>query len=328
MILAGDIGGTNARLGLFVYQLDNLTAVATHQYATQDFDSLEKIVTCFLHEYGHEITCACFGVAGPVIEGRSQGVNMSWPVDRESLANALPGIPVTVINDLVANANGLTKLTPQDYRTIQQGDTLPNGNMAILAAGTGLGVASVTRSDGHEWISPSEGGHSDFAPQTDDDVGLLCFLRKRFDHVSWERVVSGTGLYHIYEFLRDRDSDNEPSWLRDALAEGDRAACIAKHGQDGSSNLCRLALLRFAHYYGSLSGNLALQLYTTGGIWLGGGIPSKLSNLLAEPTFLNAFLGKGRIRYLLETIPVHVVLNDRTALLGAALWAAASTRTP
>lgn len=327
MILAGDIGGTNARLGLFVSQEGALSSVATHQYATQEFESLEKIVTRFLHEYGHGITCACFGVAGPVIAGRSQGVNMAWPVDRESLARALSDIPVTVINDLVANANGLTRLAAQDYRTIQKGETNPKGNIAILAAGTGLGVASVHRSDGKAQISPSEGGHSDFAPQSDEDIALLHFLRKRFDHVSWERVVSGNGLCHLYEFLHAREPDREPSWLRNALAEGDRAACIAKHGQDGSSDLCRQALLRFAHYYGSLAGNLALQLYTTGGIWLGGGIPSKLSDILTEPTFLNAFLGKGRIRYLLEAIPVHVVLNERTALLGAAEWALASTGT-
>ncbi|MEE3369805.1 MAG: glucokinase [Planctomycetota bacterium] len=328
MILAGDIGGTNARLGLFTSQEGALAAVTTHQYPTQDFESLEKIVTCFLNEYGDEITCACFGVAGPVIGGRSQGVNMAWPVDGTSLADTLSGIPVTVINDLVANANGLTRLASQDYRTIQEGEANPQGNIAILAAGTGLGVASVNRSDGKNRISPSEGGHSDFAAQSDEDIALLHFLRKQFGHVSWERVVSGSGLCHLYEFLRAREPDREPSWLRDALAEGDRAACIAKHGQDGSSDLCRLALLRFAHYYGSLAGNLALQLYTTGGIWLGGGIPSKLSDILTEPTFLDAFLGKGRIQYLLEVIPVHVVLNEHTALLGAAQWAAASTGTP
>ena len=325
MILAGDIGGTNARLGLFTSRGGALSAVATHQYATQDFESLEKIVTCFVHTYGHEISCACFGVAGPVIAGRSQGVNMAWPVDQDALAQTLSGIPVTLINDLVANANGLTQLVAQDYRTIHAGKINPQGNIAILAAGTGLGIASVNRSDGEDRISPSEGGHSDFAPQSDDDIALLRFLRKQSSHVSWERIVSGSGLCNLYEFLRTREPDREPPWLRDALAEGDRAACIAKHGQDGSSELCRLALLRFAHYYGSLAGNLALQLYTTGGIWLGGGIPSKLSDILTEPTFLDAFLGKGRIQYLLEAIPVHVVLNDRTALLGAAQWAAAST---
>ena len=324
MILAGDIGGTNARLGLFTSRGGALSAVATHQYATQDFESLEKIVTCFVHTYGHEISCACFGVAGPVIAGRSQGVNMAWPVDQDALAQTLSGIPVTLINDLVANANGLTQLVAQDYRTIHTGEMNPQGNIAILAAGTGLGIASVNRSDGEDRISPSEGGHSDFSPQSDDDIALLRFLRKQFSHVSWERVVSGSGLCNLYEFLRTREPDREPPWLRDALAEGDRAACIAKHGQDGSSELCRLALLRFAHYYGSLAGNLALQLYTTGGIWLGGGIPSKLSDILTEPTFLDAFLGKGRIQYLLEVIPVHVVLNERTALLGAAQWAAAS----
>ena len=333
MILAGDIGGTNARLGLFDSGQHGLRAITSRRFATRDHDSLEQIVSCFLSEWEQmgnrgEITAACFGVAGPVTAGHCQGLNMAWAVDENALQAQLPNIPIRVINDLVANAKGISGLTPADYKTIHEGQPNPQGNMAILSAGTGLGVAGMSWSGGGYQVFPSEGGHADFSPQTDEDVALLGFLRKRFGHESWERIVSGSGLLHIYEFLRDRQPDSEPDWLRDALAAGDRSACIATHGQDGSSDLCRRTLQRFAHYYGSLAGNLALQLLTSGGIWLGGGISLRLADLLSEPAFLSAFFSKGRIRYLLEATPVHIVLNDRTGLLGAALWTTDSAHSP
>ena len=326
MILAGDIGGTNARLGLFTSGPKGPLPLATRRFATRQYNSLEEIVACFLGECDGEVTTACFGVAGPVTAGRCQGLNMAWAVDESSLASQLPNIPIRVINDLVANAYGIPRLSAEDYRTIHHGQPDPQGNMAILAAGTGLGVAGMSWLDGNYRVFPSEGGHADFSPQSDEDIDLLRFTRARFGHVSWERVVSGSGLLNIYEFLRDRQPDREPNWLREELAAGDRSARIAAHGQDGSSDLCRQTLCRFAHYYGSLAGNLALQLLTTGGIWLGGGISPRLADLLSEPTFLNAFLSKGRIRYVLEAIPVHIVLNDQTGLLGAARWAAAVSR--
>lgn len=324
MILAGDVGGTKVNLGLFEEADGGLRLVRSAKYRSAEFPGLSAVIQAFLEAgpVDRPIRAACFGIPGPVIGNRASTTNLPWVVDGGQMA-AEAGIPVVaLVNDLVATAEGLPLLAEDEVAVLQPGAPQEDGNRALIAAGTGLGMALIPRV-GDRWVPvPSEGGHMDFAPRTEEEIGLLRHLRERFGRVSVERVVSGLGLYNTYQYLRDEVRVPESPRVREAIAAGEdpskvigEAALAAGPDRCG---LCARALDIFVASYGAMAGNLALLGTATGGLWLGGGIAPKILSRLADGLFLQTFTAKGRFVPFLEKVPVRVVLNDRAALLGAA----------
>ena len=322
MILAADIGGTTTRLALFEKTESGFQSVAENQYPSFAYKNLSEIVRLFLKENPHTIDRACFGVPGPVRGGIARLQNLPWIVDTNELANLFDHHRIGLINDLEANAYGLNELSKSEFAVLNQGEPNQNGNCAVISAGTGLGQAGIYNENGILSPFATEGGHADFAPRNEIEINLLRYLLTKFERVSVERVVSGLGLQNIYEFLRDTKLADEPNWLAEEIREiGDVGLIISKYGSDGKSALCEQALDIFVSLYGAGAGNLALQVLATGGVFLGGGIAPKILPKLKEAVFLESFAAKGRMRELLEKIPVLVILNDKAALIGAAHFA-------
>lgn len=321
MILAGDIGGTNTRLAFFEEAGEELKIVEEKIYPSGQYASLQEILGKCLAEYNPEISRACFGIAGPVKDGRCEATNLPWIVDSSVLAKTLRLSSIDLLNDLEANAYGIATLGDEDFAILNTGDINSKGNAAIIAAGTGLGEAGLY-SDGRQFYPfACEGGHGDFAPRNDLEIELVRYLLERFDHVSSERVLSGPGLFNIYKFLRDTGHGDEPSWLAEEIQTKDPAAVISQAALNNKSELCILALDLFVALYGAEAGNLALKIMATGGMFIGGGIAPKIVKKLSDGSFLKAFIAKGRLKSLMEAIPVRVILNDKTALRGAAHYA-------
>lgn len=320
MILAGDIGGTHTRLGLFEDDSKSTNAVALEIYSSQEFESLRDIVKVFNERHSTDVQRACFGVAGPVRNGRAKISNLPWEVDGLALARVLGVDDVIVANDLEVQAHGIGLLKSSDFVVLNDGDPDSIGNQALIAAGTGLGEAGLYWDGGRHRPFPSEGGHVDFAPRSELEAELLFHLMNEYRRVSYERVVSGPGLTNIYRFLKQTDRGDEPSWLADEIeaAGNDPAPVISRHALSGKSELCVRALELFLALYGAEAGNLALKLMATGGVFVGGGIAPKILPKLEEGIFMTAFLDKSRMRSLLERVPVRVVTHDKTALMGAA----------
>lgn len=318
MILAGDIGGTNTRLAYFDAEKGRLKLVLVSVFPSRKYPALENILTEFVAAHEMPIERACFGVAGPVKRGRCVTSNLAWEVDARLLAYKLDLATVLLVNDLEANAYGIAVLEPDDFVVLNKGEANPVGNAALISAGTGLGEAGLHWQRNEYRPFASEGGHTDFAPRNEIEVELLFYLLKKFKRVSYERVLSGPGLYNIYQFLRDTGRSEEPKWLAQELQDGDPAPVISKSGLKGSSEICARALDMFVSIYGAEAGNLTLKLMATGGLYVGGGIAPKIIEKLREPIFGTAFTTKGRLSPLLEATPVRVIMNDKTALLGAA----------
>jgi glucokinase len=324
MILAGDVGGTKTNLGLFEREGDGLRLVRSDKLHSPDFPGLSAAIRAFLGAgpVGGQIEAACFGIPGPVIENRASTPNLAWVVDGAQIASDVQVRTVVLINDLVATAEGIPLLGTGELAALQEGSPEPEGNRVLIAAGTGLGMSMLPRV-GDRWVPvASEGGHADYPPRTEDEIDLLRYLRERFGRVSSERVVSGPGLFHVYNFLRDVRRIPETPSVREALARGEEPAKVIGEaalaaGPDGC-DLCSRALDQFVAAYGALAGNLALLGTATGGVYLGGGIAPKILSRLTGGLFLQAFIAKGRFVPYLEKLPVRVILNDRAALLGAA----------
>ena len=322
MILAGDIGGTNARLAYFQPQNGNLRLISERVFPSRDYGELGEIVSKFLQDEATPPDVACFGIAGPVRNGRVETSNLPWIIEQSRLAKQihLPG--TLLINDLEANAWGIGALSSQDLVPLNQvGPSV--GNQAVIAPGTGLGEAGLFWNGSQHQVYASEGGHADFAPRGALQVQLLQFLESRYGHVSYERVLSGPGLVNVYEFLRDKAEGDEHGGFAAQLEHGDAAAVISSAALNGTNRLAEEALDLWVSVYGAEAGNLALKAMATGGIFLGGGISPKILPKLTGPLFMRAFLDKGRLRPLLESIPVQVIANDKAGLLGAARCAAA-----
>jgi len=322
MILSGDIGGTNTRLGLFRLTGERLQPFVQQTYPSPRYSGLTEIVREFLAENKAAIDCACFGVACPVRDGRCVMPNLSWVVDSSRLSSELSIERVEIMNDLEANAHGISVLEPGDFRVINEGKREPDGNRALLSAGTGFGVAGLARYGGQYLPFSSEGGHTDFASRNRLEADLLFYLLEHYPHVSYERVISGPGLYNIYQFLRDTERAEEPDWLGESISQGDPPAVITRAALDGRSELCDHTLDLFVSIFGAKAGNVALEFMATGGLFIGGGIAPKIIEKLEESTFMDAFVAKGRMESLLKLIPIRVIMNDKTALLGAARYAA------
>jgi glucokinase len=321
LILAGDIGGTTTRLAFFEAGGTGLETVAQGNFPSREHGSLTAIVQAFVAAQGLVPERACFGIAGPVHEGRVQTPNLPWLVDGGDLAGLLGLARVRLINDLQANAYGISLLRENDFALINPGRPNPTGTIAVISAGTGLGEAMAVWDGSVHRPFPSEGGHADFAPRNELESELLLHLRAEHGRVSYERILSGPGLINLYRFLRDRRHLAESPEVAAQMQRGDQAAAISRAAMEGRCALCGQALDLFVSLYGAEAGNLALRALATGGIYLGGGIAPKIVERLCRPAFMLAFTNKGRLSPLLETIPVRVILNDRTALLGAGRYA-------
>lgn len=322
MILAGDIGGTNTRLAAFDEMGSTFTPKCEEVFKSTDHASLEEMATLFLKKNQFEVVAVCIGFAGPVKKGRAVGTNLPWNISASDLGKCLNVKDVWILNDLEANAYGIETLSPKDFYTINVGEKDEEGNVGLISAGTGLGEAGMVF-DGKRLLPfATEGGHTDFAPSDDLQYEFLRFLQKRYNHVSWERVVSGMGLVNIYTFLRDSGRGKDPKALEDEiLQEEGGGPSISRAALAGKSDLCDKVLNMFVSFYGAEAGNLALKVLATGGMYLGGGIAPKIIERFKTPLFFQSFVSKGRFEKLLRAVPVRVILNDKTALMGAASYA-------
>lgn len=318
MILAGDIGGTHTRLAFFTTEGHRLIPVIEETFSSRAHSGLSEVVSHFLAAHKLSVSTACFGMAGPVKNGRGETTNLPWVVDTRLLASDLGIHTVLLINDLEATAYGIATLEPTQWRVLNAGAPDAAGNAAVIAAGTGLGEAGLYWNGEYHRPFATEGGHTDFAPRSALELDLLQYLLARFDHVSYERVLSGPGLVNIYQFLRETGRGDEPTWLTEELRRDDPAAVITQAALVGRSALCVQALELFVSIYGAEAGNLALKVMATGGVFIGGGIAPKILPQLATPTFMQAFVAKGRMQPVLEAMAVRVILHEQTALFGAA----------
>ena len=326
MFLAGDIGGTKTNLAVYVYEADRLVSKKNASYPSKGHGTLAEIIRHFLADGPSDIRQACFGVAGPVKGGVVQVTNLPWVVDAAALQAELGFQQVSLLNDLEANAYGINTLLPHELLSLNpQGDPRQVGNRALIAEGTGLGEAGMLWDGVTHRPFASEGGHASFAPN--DSIGdeLLVFLRREHGHVSWERVLSGMGMKNLYRFFRQRSGQAEPEWLSTQLLHGDLGTAVTQAALAGTDPVCADTLDCFTRNYGSEAGNLALKMLALGGVYIGGGIAPKILPKMQSAFFLEAFHTKGRMSPLLQATPVYVILNDKTALQGAAWFAAHAT---
>jgi glucokinase len=323
LVLAGDIGGTKTNLALFSIHGEKLRAETVRTFPSKRYSGLLPVLREFLSGDSQTIESACFGIAGPVVDGTVKTPNLPWVVDGGELSRALKLDPVRLLNDLEASAYGIFTLENDEFFVLNEGTMRRSGNKALIAAGTGLGQA-ILHDDGRSFRPlASEAGHADFAPRNDLEIELLRYLIGRFGHVSYERVLSGPGLFNIYCFLKETGKFEEPKWLADRFsAEDDDSAVISKAALANEAEICVKALEFFVSMYGAEAGNLALRAKSVRGLYVGGGIAPKILDQLKDGTFMRAFVDKGRYTELLSAIPVQVVLNEQAALRGAAYYAA------
>jgi glucokinase len=316
VILAGDIGGTHTRLALF----DRGKQIALQKFSSQGYSDLDSIVREFLQSHKQKIQAACFGIAGPVREGRCQATNLPWVVDAAHVSRALDIPTVHLLNDLEANAYGLKVLKKEELFCLNKG-TPQKGNQALIAAGTGLGEAGLYWDGKEHRPFACEGGHTDFGPRNPMEVELLVYLKQEFGHVSYERIVSGPGIHILYQFLIETKREKASSQVTADMTKNDPSAVISEYARQNKDPACVHAIHWFLSLYGAEAGNLALKFLSLGGFFIGGGIAPHLIEQLKKGPFVTSFVDKGRFKGLLESIPIWVVLNDQAALLGAAYYA-------
>ncbi len=321
MILGGDIGGTKTNIAYFEPAGDRLEIKVEEKYPSKDHKSLDEIVQDFIQKHSLKVEKACFGIAGAIRHETVKTTNLPWKIDAESLKGVLSGAKTHLINDLEANAWGIQALSDDEFVTLQEIKEPLIGNRALISAGTGLGEAGLYF-DGKQYHPfATEAGHADFAPRNDKEMALLKYLSKPFGHVSYERVLCGHGLYNIYQFLNDYNKKSISEEISHELKKDDPAVVISKYALEKKDPICEEALDMLVSFYGAEAGNMALRYMAFGGVYLGGGIAPKILEKLKTSLFLEAFLSKGRFRALLESFPIKVILNDKTALIGAAYCA-------
>ena len=319
-VVAGDIGGTKTRLALVEVDGTRPDIERETSYPSREFATFDALLAEFLK--GMQVPAhAAFGIAGPVLGRSVRTTNLPWYIEADVLQQRFGFKACTLLNDLESVAYGLPALGEQDLLTLQQGKPDACGNAAVIAAGTGLGEAGLFWDGRQHHPYATEGGHTSFCPQDDLEMDLLRYLQRLYGHVSWERVVSGMGLLDLHNFLRDYRRSVVPQWLAEAMRSGDAAAAISGAALAGTDDICIETMGRFVQLYGAEAGNFALKTMSRGGVYLGGGIAPKILPLLQHDKFTEAFLGKGRMRHVLEAMPVRVILNERAALYGPALCA-------
>jgi glucokinase len=316
-VLAGDIGGTKTTLAIHaVDAAGTVTPVRDRTFASRDYAGLEQVITAFLVEHDERIAAAAFGIAGPVVDDAVITTNLPWRIERRRLSEGLGGAPVRLMNDLESTAYGALFLPPDEIVTLSPGVARP-GHRAVIAAGTGLGQAFLYHHGDRYTPVATEGGHADFAPRSALEDDLLDFLRHRFGRVSYERIVSGPGLQNVFHFLDEKLGHPVAPEIRARMTQEDPSAVIGGAAVTGTCPTCREAVDLFLAVYGAQAGNLALTVMATGGVYVGGGIVTKLLPLLPASGFMAAFVAKGRYEPLMRELPVWVIVNPRTALIGA-----------
>jgi glucokinase len=318
IVLAGDVGGTNARLA--VVELDGRTAriARERRYPSRDYPGLAPIVRRFYEEEAARPDRACFGIACPVTGDDCTAPNLPWTINARQLAADIEIPRTTIINDFVAVGYGIESLGPPDLATLQEGTLESQGPIALIGAGTGLGQGFLFWEGDHYRVLASEGGHGDFAPRGTLQAGLLQFLGREFHRVSWERLLSGPGMVNTYRYLLASAAAPEQATVRSEMKSEDPAAVIARHGLARTDCLSERTLDLFCEILGAQAGNLALTVVATGGVYLAGGIAPRIVERLRSGPFLTTFRDKGRLSELLSRMPVHVIMNPNVALLGAA----------
>jgi len=322
MILAGDIGGTKTNLALFSMRGKELEIQEKHQFVSQNFTSLEDVIKEFLDITNtKKVTKACFGIAGPIINGDCHTTNLPWDITTSNLQTLLSTQEVVLLNDLEATAYGMLYLKDDEFISLNPNGRKVEGNRAVIAAGTGLGEAMLFYDGAHYHPIGSEGGHSDFASVSQEQDKLLQWMRKRYhSHVSFERILSGPGIYTLYEFLLDNDFAPQPTAMIQLKSTEDKSAMISKLALEDKNPLCVKTLELFCEIYAAEAGNLALKSMALGGVYIGGGIAPKILPFMTNGNFMNHFANKGRFEELLRGMEVKISLNDETALLGAAYY--------
>src|SRR5215472_16619906 len=321
MILAGEIGATRTRLAAYETEGNRLKCVVERIYKSQEHSSLAEILPVFIRGEGIPVHSACFGVAGPVRSGRSKISNLPWTIDRADLAKQLKLSSVGLLNDLEAYAYGIDALESKDFITLSAGSDDAEGNRAVISAKTGLGMAGLYWDGFRHHPFACEGGHADFAPRNELQTELLAFLQKEYGRVSTERILSGPGIRHIYDFFREAKKVEEPAWLKEQLAAApDPSPVISRLAMEGKAAICNLTISQFVSVFGAEAGNCALRYMTTGGIYIGGVIAAKLAPKMQDSIFMQSFLDKGRMVSILKDMPVKIIMNDDCGLIGAARY--------
>jgi glucokinase len=321
MILAGEIGATRTRLAAYETEGSRLICVVEKDYVSQQHDGLAGILVDFIKTEGIPVHSACLGVAGPVRNGRSKISNLPWVIDAREVAKQLRLNSVGLLNDLEAYAYGIDGLDSKDFITLSEGADDAQGNRAVISAKTGLGMAGMYWDGFRHHPFACEGGHGDFAPRNDLEMELLAYLKKKYGHISCERILSGPGIKNIYDFLRDAHKAEEPEWLQAEMsAAPDPPALISKMALEGKAAICDQALSIFVSVFGAETGNCALTFMSTGGIFIGGSIAAKIVPKMQEPVFLESFWDKGRMESILKDMPVKIVANDDCIMIGAARY--------
>ena len=321
MILAGEIGATRTRLAAFETEANRLKCVVEKIYPSHEHSGLSEILPKFTRSEGIPVHSACFGVAGPVREGRSKISNLPWTIDAKELAAQLKLPTVGLLNDLEAYAYGIDALESKNFITISPGSEHAEGNRAVISAKTGLGMAGLFWDGFRHHPFACEGGHADFSPRDPIQIELLAYLQKKYGRVSCERVLSGPGVHDIYDFLRATKKAEEPSTLREQLnAATDPSPLISRLAMEGKFPICEQALAIFVDVFGAEAGNCALRYMNMGGIYIGGVIAAKIAPKMQDGSFMRAFLDKGRMESILKDMPVQIIANDDCGLIGAARY--------
>ncbi len=317
LVLAADIGATKTNLALFKWEDGKATVEKEGKFSSRDYPHIIRMADEFLKNLplpDH----MCFGVAGPVLAGKAKMSNLGWEVDSREIGGHFGVKNVALLNDLEAAAYGLAMMDDQDFSVIHKGSGSAAGNAAVIAPGTGLGEAGLYWDGNSYHPFATEGGHSDFAPRDKFDFELYSYLHDQFGHVSWERLLCGPGIWNIYRFLRDEMKREEPGWLAEQISEGDAAAVIS--GQTARAGICRETMQLFIRYLAYEAANLVLKMKATGGLYIGGGIAPQIIPQFEEYLFYANYLQSGRLNYLLENVPLAIILNTRAPLLGASWY--------
>ncbi|MDW7670337.1 MAG: glucokinase [Bacillota bacterium] len=320
LMLAGDVGGTKTNLAVFAREEGLRRPLAEASFVNREYPHFTAVIRDFLKEHPLPVKHGAIGAAGPIVKGRVDVTNLPWQIDAKELMEALNFQSITLLNDLVAFAGAVPVLEEEDVLTLNAGAAEPTGPMAVIAPGTGLGEAYLTWAAGAYHTHPSEGGHTDFAPRNEKEMALLRFLQKQYDHVSYERICAGIGVPNVYRFAAQTAGlpSDDDVW-KEVNAATDATPVIIREGmKDGGCPVCREALRLFVSILGAEAGNLALKVLATGGVYIGGGIPPRILPLLREPGFLKGFQEKGRFTDTMKKMPLHVILNPKVALMGAA----------
>jgi glucokinase len=324
MIIAGDVGGTKARIGLFDRRAGKVELVASDQYASKDFKSFEDILSLFLETYQTSITskleAACFGLPGPVVNGSVKVTNLPWEVVQADVGSHIKVYKTKLVNDLVSTAAAIPTFEPKSLQVVYDaGDSADQaGSCAVVAPGTGLGHSLIHREAGWSVLLASEGGHANFAPTNELEVELLMYLKQRISHVSVESILCGPGLVNIYSFLKDTNRGSEPAEDREPGAAPVSASVIAARAISGTSDLAVRSLEMFCYMLGAHCSNIVLTYLSIGGVYLGGGIPPKIAPFLLGGKFVEGYLNKGKLLDRVQATPVFIINDDYAALYGSA----------